>query len=63
MIQEIIKIDQNNQGEQRVSARELYHSLGTKKRFNAWFETNKEMFDENVDYEVRTKSTEQNQYG
>jgi len=60
---EIIKIKQNEQGEARVSARELYKALGTKKRFSVWFDTNKDMFDENVDYEGSTLSTPQNQYG
>lgn len=56
----IIKIKQNEQGEARVSARELYKALGTKKRFSVWFDTNKDMFDENVDYEGSTLSTPQN---
>ena len=62
-MQEVIKINQNEQGDARVSARELYKALGTKKRFSVWFDTNKEMFDENVDYEGSTLSTPQNQYG
>ena len=37
MMQEIIKVEQNDQGEQRVSARELYKELDVKKRFSVWF--------------------------
>lgn len=41
-MQEIIKINQNEQGEAQVSARELYDALQVSKntRFSRWFETN-----------------------
>ncbi|ADG39937.1 hypothetical protein LKI_01970 [Leuconostoc kimchii IMSNU 11154] len=47
---EIIKINQNEQGEARVSARELYKELGVKKRFSAWFEQYQEMYVDGVDF-------------
>ncbi|MCX7578178.1 oxidoreductase [Leuconostoc falkenbergense] len=49
-MQEIIKINQNEQGETRVSARELYKELGVKKRFSAWFEQYQEMYVEGTDF-------------
>lgn len=51
-MQEIIKINQNKQGDTRVSARELYKELGVKKRFSAWFEQYQEMYVENTDWTV-----------
>ena len=36
-MQELIKVTEEN-GEQRVSARELYEKLGIKERFSVWFE-------------------------
>lgn len=35
-MQEIIKINQNEQGEARVNARELHDALNVKARFNDW---------------------------
>lgn len=49
-MQEIIKINQNEQGETRVSARELHKELGVKKRFSAWFEQYQEMYVEGTDF-------------
>ncbi len=49
-MQEIIKINQNEQGETRVSARELHKELGVKKRFSAWFEQYREMYVEGTDF-------------
>ena len=36
-MQELIKVTEEN-GEQLVSARELYEKLGIKERFSVWFE-------------------------
>ncbi|WP_273719341.1 phage antirepressor KilAC domain-containing protein [Leuconostoc mesenteroides] len=49
-MKEIIKINQNEQGETRVSARELHKELGVKKRFSAWFEQYREMYVEGTDF-------------
>ncbi len=49
-MEEIIKINQNNQGEAQVSARELHKELGVKKRFSAWFEQYQEMYVEGTDF-------------
>lgn len=51
-MEEIIKINQNNQGEAQVSARELYQALEIKKsyRFSQWFETNAKHLIENEDF-------------
>lgn len=49
-MQEIIKINQNEQGETRVSARELHKELVVKKRFSAWFEQYREMYVEGTDF-------------
>ena len=51
-MEEIIKINQNNQGEAQVSARELYQALEVKKsyRFSQWFETNAKQLIENEDF-------------
>lgn len=47
---EIISIQTNEQNEQRVTARDLYKSLGVSKRFSAWFEPFKEMYVEGSDW-------------
>ncbi|WP_394456150.1 phage antirepressor KilAC domain-containing protein [Leuconostoc suionicum] len=51
-MEEIIKINQNEQGEAQVSARELYQALEVKKsyRFSQWFETNAKQLIENEDF-------------
>ncbi|MCT4420309.1 hypothetical protein EFT49_08945 [Leuconostoc falkenbergense] len=63
MMQEIIKVEQNDQGEQRVSARELYKELEVKKRFSVWFEMNSKQLIEFEDYRGVLSGTQQNQYG
>ncbi|MFT9030614.1 MAG: antA/AntB antirepressor family protein [Leuconostoc pseudomesenteroides] len=63
MNQEIIKVEQNDQGEQRVSARELYKELEVKKRFSVWFEMNSKQLIEFEDYRGVLSGTQQNQYG
>lgn len=60
---QIIKINTNEQGEVNVSARELYEALEVKKRFSAWFETNSKQLIENVDFRSVLVGTQQNQYG
>ena len=50
MTNELINVQTTEQGEQRVSARELYKSLEIVKRFSAWFETNSKMFQEGTDF-------------
>ena len=57
-MEEIIKINQNNQGEAQVSARELYQALEVKKRFSAWFETNAKQLIENEDFTSVLSGTE-----
>ncbi|MGL5886589.1 MAG: phage antirepressor KilAC domain-containing protein [Leuconostoc suionicum] len=49
-MEEIIKINQNEQGEAQVSARELHKELGVKKRFSAWFEQYQEMYVGGTDF-------------
>jgi len=62
-MKEIIKINQNNQGEAQVSARELYKELGVKKRFSAWFEQYQEMYVEGTDWTVVPGGTTVNNGG
>ena len=54
---ELIKIRVEN-GQQLVSARELYEFLGTTERFSSWFERYcKYGFEENIDFIKSTKNT------
>lgn len=50
---EVIKINTNEQGEAHVSARELYRALDVKKsyRFSQWFETNSKQLIEGDDFQ------------
>lgn len=59
-MEQIIKINTNEQGEARVSARELYDALNVSKntRFSRWFETNSKQLFENEDYTSVLESTE-----
>ena len=50
MTNELIKVQTNQEGEQRVSARELYKELGVKTRFSRWVDQNFKMFVEGVDF-------------
>ncbi|MBJ7681567.1 phage antirepressor KilAC domain-containing protein [Weissella confusa] len=50
MTNELIKVQTNQEGEQRVSARELHKELGVKTRFSLWVEQNFKMFVEGVDF-------------
>lgn len=50
MTNELIKVQTNQEGEQRVSARELYKELGVKTRFSLWVDQNFKMFVEGVDF-------------
>ncbi|CBL92262.1 oxidoreductase [Leuconostoc gasicomitatum] len=58
-MQEIIKINQNEQGEARVSARELYQALEVSKntRFSRWFDTNSKQLIEGEDFTGVLSST------
>ncbi|WP_156009581.1 phage antirepressor KilAC domain-containing protein [Streptococcus ruminantium] len=47
---EIIKINLNDNHEPIVSARQLHQTLEVKKRFSAWFEVNSKLFIENEDF-------------
>lgn len=47
---ELIKVQENEQGEQLVSARELYKGLGIKERFSIWFARYKDMYVEDIDF-------------
>ena len=50
-MQEIIKINQNEQGEARVNARELHEALEIKTQFNKWIERMIEYgFTEGIDF-------------
>ncbi|MCS9995599.1 oxidoreductase [Weissella confusa] len=50
MTNELIKVQTNQEGEQRVSARELYKELGVKTRFSLWVDQNFKMFVKGVDF-------------
>ena len=50
MTNELIKVQTTEQGEQRVSARELHKELGVKTRFSLWKEQNFKMFVEGIDF-------------
>lgn len=50
MTNELIKVQTNQEGEQRVSARELYKELGVKTRVSLWVDQNFKMFVEGVDF-------------
>lgn len=61
---ELLKIEVNENQEPVVSARELYEFLGIKKRFSAWWETQVGYgFEEGEDFCSVLTSTHQNQYG
>lgn len=47
---EIIRVTTNENGDQLVSARELYKFLGIKKRFSLWWEQYSDMFLEGSDF-------------
>lgn len=55
---ELIKITQNEQGEQLVSGRELHQFLEVKSRFNDWIKNRieKYRFVENIDFTTLTKN-------
>lgn len=52
MTNELIKVQTNQEGEQRVSARELYKVLGVVKRFSTWFSQYQDMYVEGTDWTV-----------
>ncbi|CAH0415933.1 phage antirepressor KilAC domain-containing protein [Periweissella fabaria] len=56
---EIIKINQNEQGDVQVSARQLYDALGVSKntRFSRWFEMNSKQLIESEDFTSVLTST------
>lgn len=62
---DLIKVNKNEQGDFRVSARQLYDALGVSKntRFSRWFEMNSKQLIENEDFWSVLISTQQNQYG
>ncbi|GAK31830.1 phage-related antirepressor [Weissella oryzae SG25] len=47
---ELIKVRTTEQGEQRVSARELHKGLGVKERFSLWFGRYEDMYVEGADF-------------
>lgn len=57
---ELIKITRNKNNEQVVSARELYKSLGVKKRFSEWWKENSKLLVEHEDFEGVLVSTPYN---
>lgn len=50
MTNEMIKVQTNQEGEQRVSARELHKALEIKERFSLWFGRYNDIFIENEDF-------------
>ena len=56
-MQEIIKVNQNEQGEAWVSARELYKGLEVNRRFSLWFDANSKNFVEGTDFTSVLTST------
>lgn len=50
MANELIKVQTTEQGEQRVSARELHKAMNVKTRFNEWFKSSSKMFVDGTDY-------------
>ena len=50
MTNELIKVQTNQEGEQRGSARERYKELGVKTRFSLWVDQKFNMFVEGVDF-------------
>lgn len=57
---QIIKITQNKNKDQVVSARELHKVLGVKKRFSEWWEQNSKLLVEHEDFEGVLTSTPYN---
>ncbi|GAB2025841.1 phage antirepressor KilAC domain-containing protein [Lactovum odontotermitis] len=55
---EIIKIRENESGQQVVSARELHRELEVSKRFSAWWEQNSKLLVENEDFTTVLTGTE-----
>ena len=54
---ELINVQTNQDGEQRVSARELYNVLGVSKRFSVWFSQFQDMYVQGIDWTVVTGGT------
>lgn len=46
----LIKVETTEKGEQRVSARELHKALGVQKRFSAWFGQYQDMYIDGIDF-------------
>ena len=57
---QLIKIKQNENSDQVVSARELHKVLGVKKRFSEWWEQNSKLLVEHEDFEGVLVSTPYN---
>lgn len=58
MNNELINIQTNEQGEQRVSARDLHKALGLKKKFTDWWKQYVGMFIQGTDWTSSPKSEE-----
>lgn len=56
-ISEMFNIQEKENGEIAISARELYKALGVKKRFSAWADINLKHFKENQDFTSVLTST------
>jgi anti-repressor protein len=50
-MEDLVKVSVSKGGKQVVSARELYDFLEVKNHFTQWFDDNKEMFDDGIDYQ------------
>lgn len=57
---QLIRITQNKNNEQVVSARELHKTLGVKKRFSEWWKENSKLLVEHEDFEGVLISTPYN---
>ena len=60
---ELIKVQENEQGEQRVSARELHKALESKEKFSKWWNRWETKFIVNADYFGGNSEVTTNQYG
>lgn len=61
---ELIRITKNGTGQDVVSARELHKFLEVKNHFTQWFDDNKTMLDESVDYKaIKVYLTHENGVG
>ncbi|QYU58172.1 phage antirepressor KilAC domain-containing protein [Weissella confusa] len=63
MTNELIKVQTNQEGEQRVSARELHKALESKKKFSDWWKQWGVKYVDGIDYFAGHSEVTTNQYG